>query len=392
MKFELWCWILTKSVRLFSVEIGMSKTVDKLIKEIKKDNDHTLAGIDASLLNIWKLSSPIPSSELGVRLKYVQSPQEIAGCVELDPVDKLSEHFSAPPPKHLHIIVQLPPPPFRKHSRSPSAQGDGEAKKKRTTSHLFATRKKWTVNGAITECEVNKRYYVDPGAQNETSLCLNAVTDGTNLLLVGPRASGKSTRLIWLRKKLEEMGYWALYISFEDVLYRSGTEDFWRSFGKVIVTAAAECGRELPIELTTPISSRIDLKSYFCKASWDRDVVLLLDEFSYLYQANDNVRDDCLLAFRGLKQNCQSHAVKCLIAAGTFSIVYLNPSTSGVSPFNVADIVQCPSFTIDETRKLFLEFAKDLGYSIDDAIVEDVWAKSNGLVAQLDWCIVPKML
>jgi hypothetical protein len=184
----------------------------------------------------------------------------------------------------------------------------------------------------------------------------------------------------------------SISISFEDVLYRSGTEDFWRSFGKVIVTAAAECGRELPIELTTPISSRIDLKSYFCKASWDRDVVLLLDEFSYLYQANDNVRDDCLLAFRGLKQNCQSHAVKCLIAAGTFSIVYLNPSTSGVSPFNVADIVQCPSFTIDETRKLFLEFAKDLGYSIDDAIVEDVWAKSNGLVAQLDWCIVPKML
>ena len=64
---------------------------------------------------LGKLSSPIPSSELGVRLKYVQSPQEIAGCVELDPVDKLSEHFSAPPPKHLHIIVQLPPP--REYSR-----------------------------------------------------------------------------------------------------------------------------------------------------------------------------------------------------------------------------------------------------------------------------------
>ena len=33
------------------------------------------------------------------------------------------------------------------------------------------------------------------------------------------------------------------------------------------------------------------------------------------------------------------------------------------------------------------EFAEDSGFSIDDAIVDDVWTKSNGLVVQLDWCI-----
>ncbi len=128
--------------------------------------------------------------------------------------------------------------------------------------------------------------------------------------------------------------------------------------------------------------------SYFYKPCWKGKVTLLIDEFSSLYQANDDVRDDCLEAFRGLKQDRENHAVQCIIAAGTFSIVYLNP---GVSPFNVADVVQCPYFTIDETRKLFREFAQDLGYSIDDAIVEDVWAKSNGSVAQVDSCIVPKI-
>jgi hypothetical protein len=56
----------------------------------------------------------------------------------------------------------------------------------------------------------------------------------------------------------------------------------------------------------------------------------------------------------------------------------LNPSTA--SPFNVADVVQSPYFTVDEVRKLFREFAEDLSFSIDDAIIEDVWAKSNGLV------------
>jgi len=69
----------------------------------------------------------------------------------------------------------------------------------------------------------------------------------------------------------------------------------------------------------------------------------------------------------------------------------LKPTTNAASPFNVDDLVQSPYFTIDETRKLFCEFAENLGYLIDDAIVEDVWAKSNELAAQLDWCIVPKI-
>ena len=77
-------------------------------------------------------------------------------------------------------------------------------------------------------------------------------------------------------------------------------------------------------------------------------------------------------------------AVQCIIAAGIFNIVYLDPTNSGVPPFNVADVIKCPYFTVDETRELFCEFAQDLSYLIDDAIVEDVWAKSNGSVAQLD--------
>ncbi len=126
---------------------------------------------------------------------------------------------------------------------------------------------------------------------------------------------------------------------------------------------------------------------YFRKDSWRGNVVLLLDEFSSLYKGTEAVRDDCLRAFRGLKHERETHAVQCLIAAGTSSIL----TTSAAPPFNVTDFVQSPYFTIDETRKVFSEFAEDLGFSIDDAIVGDVWAKSNGLVAQLDWCIVPKV-
>lgn len=71
--------------------------------------------------------------------------------------------------------------------------------------------------------------------------------------------------------------------------------------------------------------------------------------------------------------NISSHLISYLISLKTL-----------VPPFNVADVIKCPYFTVDETRELFCEFAQDLSYLIDDAIVEDVWAKSNGSVAQLD--------
>jgi hypothetical protein len=50
-----------------------------------------------------------------VKLGHVQNPEEIAGCVKLAPDDDLSQCFSSPPRKHIHIIVHLPP--NREYSR-----------------------------------------------------------------------------------------------------------------------------------------------------------------------------------------------------------------------------------------------------------------------------------
>ena len=75
---------------------------------------------------------------------------------------------------------------------------------------LAPFERKWSIDGEITVNEANERYYVDPGTQKETELCLNAVLKGTYLLLAGAGASGKTTRLLWLQQKLEAMGYWAL--------------------------------------------------------------------------------------------------------------------------------------------------------------------------------------
>jgi len=53
-----------------------------------------------------------------MKIEHADSPGKIAGCVKLDSFfDELSEHFSLPPRKHVHIVVHVPP--MCEYSRHP---------------------------------------------------------------------------------------------------------------------------------------------------------------------------------------------------------------------------------------------------------------------------------
>jgi hypothetical protein len=57
---ELNCWVLGDDLRsVFSVEIPSSKAVSYLKKAIKEDEKHAFNGIDADLLDLWKVSNRI---------------------------------------------------------------------------------------------------------------------------------------------------------------------------------------------------------------------------------------------------------------------------------------------------------------------------------------------
>jgi hypothetical protein len=139
-------------------------------------------------------------------------------------------------------------------------------------------------------------------------------------------------------------------------------------------------------ESTLPvISSQTEFLELFRRGdTWPgNNIVLLIDEFSELYKAKPSIRDECLRTFHEIINNNGMYAIRSIIAAGTFSIMKLQPSDSMISPFNVADHVQNPSFTIEDVRKLFRDFAQDHCITIDDAVVKDIWAKSNGCVTLL---------
>ena len=93
-----------------------------------------------------------------------------------------------------------------------------------------------------------------------------------------------------------------------------GAWEFWRSFGLAIRRAAAEYGVPQSQEQVEPMSCGFDFMHYLFRVSWDRDVVLLLDDFDMLKDAPDDIRDVCLGSLWQLKERqktCTTRPHRC---------------------------------------------------------------------------------
>jgi len=172
------------------------------------------------------------------------------------------------------------------------------------------------------------------------------------------------------------MGYQALYISLEHIQCRDNIGSFWKSFGRAATVAATTSHFGLPQGSPTPVSSQDEFLELFRVDVWRQNVVLLIDGLSELYDAQPYIREEFLQTFREIRNNDKMYVIRSVIAAGTFG--NLRQSNSTISPFNVAVSIQNPYFTVEDVRKLFYEFAQDQYITIDDAVVEDIWIKSNG--------------
>lgn len=132
--------------------------------------------------------------------------------------------------------------------------------------------------------------------------------------------------------------------------------------------------------LPKTISSKAEFLAAFSANKWKEfKLVLLFDEFGELGSASVETRDDFLLAIRAIKNHKEGFAIRSVISAGVMSILRLRPSSRS-SPFNAADRVIRPNFTLEETKSLFLEFARDNSVTIDDDIIRDVWEMAGGCV------------
>jgi hypothetical protein len=237
-------------------------------------------------------------------------------------------------------------------------------------------------------------YFIDPAQQEQNKEFLKRIREGLFLMLLGARASGKTTRLLRLKLLLEADFVCILCVflahtctpanvlirnhptlisvSCESLMYRDDRRTFWRSIHSAIQTNFFDISLK-------PVNSSRDFLDVFSSNAWSaRKVIFIVDEFSELLRADKELQNDVLRTFREIKNNRDMYAIHSVVICGTFSLLHLSATETSISPFNVADYLQSPYFSKEETQRLFHDFARDRRITIEGAVIEDIWFKSNG--------------
>jgi hypothetical protein len=114
-------------------------------------------------------------------------------------------------------------------------------------------------------------------------------------------------------------------------------------------------------------------------------VVIFIDEFDLLYSAPPTVRSNSLLhTLRGLKQLSTGTTLHSVVAVGPFSILQLTTSTG--SPFNTADAIRSPLFTLEQVQGLFKQFEEAVDCTLDAKIAVDVHERTLGHMGLVGFC------
>src|SRR5580765_7598376 len=103
------------------------------------------------------------------------------------------------------------------------------------------------------------------------------------------------------------------------------------------------------------IKSASEFARLLGKDKCKKKVVLFVDEYDVLYEADDDVRASFLGVIRGIKNAKRNYSLWSSVAVGPFSILHLS-SNKSMSPFNVMDPFANPNFTKEQVQSLYRDF------------------------------------
>ncbi|PKK57905.1 hypothetical protein RhiirC2_797199 [Rhizophagus irregularis] len=379
------CLVLgdTSFKNVFSVDIGNKNIVDgEIIDSSNLKISHLKTHIwnekkdafqikDPDSLNLWKVDI---SEDNEYKLKDVSTEKDIEVKLSgemLNPNSKFEFYF--PHLKNtinIHIIVQVP-----------AATGKVSPNVLPLEQEITSARKrKWAVNSAILQHERDIFYYVDPEGNDAI---LESIWRHENIALYGARASGKTTRAQQIRKLLENEGFICIYVSLKQVNIET-EESFWMTLGSCIEQYACT---HIDFKSASVFESVDDMKIIssdyfhlvFMKRNWNSNVVIIIDDFDKMCEANDDVKISCLANFRCIRNSRYNYAIGSIIAIGTSSrILDLNPITMVTSPFSFSETFQNPNFTFNQVQDLYRKFATDYDFTIDPEVIKDIYKQTSG--------------
>lgn len=201
------------------------------------------------------------------------------------------------------------------------------------------------------------------------------VRDERYFTIWAPRQTGKSTYFRFLATEMQKEGYKAAYVNFES--YRNQSiREFLLRLGNALQD---QWGLTFD---TTSLGSLFrgieDNKTDKC--------VLIIDEVEGI---NAEYFGDFLHSIRNAYHSRTEHALKSVVLVGVNNIVGVVQDNA--SPFNIADNLDVPYFTDEETRELLAQHEQETGQLFDEKVkakISEITANQPGLVNGFAWKLV----
>ena len=183
-----------------------------------------------------------------------------------------------------------------------------------------------------------------------------------------PRQTGKSTYFRQLAKELGKIGYKVAHINFEN--YRTASLDsfLYRFIGKLKEFWKVDFSVET--EISKVFNKIEDTK--------DNKFVLIIDEVEGI---NPEYFGEFLHSIRNAYHSRENHCLKSVILVGVSNIVGI--ISDNASPFNIADNLDVPYFTNEETFELLHQHETETGQLFDKKVkqkITEITANQPGLV------------
>ena len=234
------------------------------------------------------------------------------------------------------------------------------------------------------------KHYVVSRAE-ETADFIDRVTDGRYIVLFAPRQTGKTTffRLALETLAIQDSTYFPIQLNFEEYedydltsFYTSLRKEICKEIERVFQKRETDPSDELARFLVnTEITDHVSMREFFeafakllsQDTHWQR-VVLTIDEFDAIPRA-------ALKGFlRSLRYIYLSGQIRCphsIGIVGVKGIPLLNYDRS-ISPFNIQDEFDLPSFTLEQVQELIGQYTDEVGQAFAPEVIESIHKQTAG--------------
>jgi hypothetical protein len=214
------------------------------------------------------------------------------------------------------------------------------------------------------------------------------VDHGRYFSIFAPRQSGKTTFFMTFSMELEkDSNYIFILMSFEDCSNYS-SHQFYTYLQEEIYEQLLhrleniECNQKEEIKTFLNGHRLIDSASFFSlfkglnNIITQKKIVIFIDEFDGIPV---NEIGNLLTTIRKLYQKYKKHTDKALYSVGLVGIRNITQLVvGGVSPFNIADHVEIPPFTMQNIRDLYQQYTKETNQPFSEEAVQEIFEQTQG--------------